>query len=169
LKMIQTYKSRGVFSVVSIEADGAFKCIKHDLQDKPYQVELTTCDADRHVETIEQQIRFLKERIRSVRMMMPYQKIPKQFTIKMVHRVTALINSLPKQNGIHSILSPKEIVTGKKFRCPSIRIGQYVQGHTLVVPMTTDRRCQSIPYILGEPTTAADMRYTSLAPNSLCL
>jgi hypothetical protein len=56
LKMIQTYKSRGVFSVVSIEADGAFKSIKHDLQDKPYQVELTTCDADRHVETIERQI-----------------------------------------------------------------------------------------------------------------
>jgi hypothetical protein len=63
-------------------------------------------------------------------MMMPYKKIPKQFTIEVVHRVTALINSLPKQNGIHSILSPREIVMGKKFRCPSIRIGQYVQGHT---------------------------------------
>jgi hypothetical protein len=130
LKMMQTYKSRGVFTVVSIEADGAFKSIKHDLQDKPYQVELTTCDADRHVETVERQIRFLKERIRSVRMMMPYKKIPKRFTIEMVHRITSLINSLPKQNGIHSILSPREIVTGKKFRCPSIRIGQYVQGHT---------------------------------------
>jgi hypothetical protein len=130
LKMMQTCKSRGIFTVVSIEADGAFKCIKHDLQDKPYQVELTTCDADRHVETVERQIRFLKERIRSVRMMMPYSKIPKRFTIEMVHRITSLINSLPKQNGIHSILSPREIVTGKKFRCPSIRIGQYVQGHT---------------------------------------
>jgi hypothetical protein len=130
LKMMQTYKSRSVFSVVSIEADGAFKSIKHDLQDKPYQVELTTCDADRHVEVIERQIRFLKERIRSVRMMMPYKRIPKRFTIELVHRVTSLINSLPKQNGIHSILSPREIVTGKKFRCPSIRIGQYVQGHT---------------------------------------
>jgi hypothetical protein len=63
-------------------------------------------------------------------MMMPYKKIPKQFTIEMVNRVTVLINSLPKQNGIHSILSPREIVTGKKFRCPSIKIGQYVQGHT---------------------------------------
>jgi hypothetical protein len=62
--------------------------------------------------------------------MMPYKKIPKRFTIEMVHRVTSLINSLPKQNGIHLILSPREIITGKKFRCPSIRIGQYVQGHT---------------------------------------
>jgi hypothetical protein len=130
LKMMQTYKSRSVFTVVTIEADGAFESIKHELQGEPYQVTLSTCDADRHVETVERQIRFLKERIRSVRLMMPYKKIPKRFTIEMVHRITTLINSLPKQNGIHPIMSPREIVTGKKFRCPTIRIGQYVQGHT---------------------------------------
>jgi hypothetical protein len=62
--------------------------------------------------------------------MMPYNKIPKRFTIEMVHRITVLINLLPKQDGIHSVLSPREIVTGKKFQCPSIRIGQYVQGQT---------------------------------------
>jgi hypothetical protein len=62
--------------------------------------------------------------------MMPYKKLPKQFTIEMVHKVTMLVNSLPKQNGIHYVLSPREIVTGKKFRRPSIKIGQYVQGHT---------------------------------------
>jgi hypothetical protein len=130
LKMIQTYKSRSVFPVVTIEADGAFESIKHELQDDPYDVTLSTCDADRHVETVERQIQFLKERTRAVRLMMPYKKIPKRFTIEMVHKVTMLINSLPKKNGIHLILSPREIVTGKKFRCPSIKIGQYVQGHT---------------------------------------
>jgi hypothetical protein len=62
-------------------------------------------------------------------MIMPY-KIPKRFTIEMVHKVTILINSLPKENGIHSVLSPREIVTGKKFWCPSIKIGQCIQGHT---------------------------------------
>jgi hypothetical protein len=123
LKMTQTYKCRSVFDVVSIEADGAFESIKHELQAKPYNITLNTCDADRHVETIERQIRFLKERIRAVRVMMPYKKIPKRFTIEMVNRITVLINSLPKQNGIHSVLSPREIVTGKKFRCPSVRIG----------------------------------------------
>jgi hypothetical protein len=63
LKMIQTYKSRSVFTVVTIEADGAFKSFKHELQDDPYHVTLSTCNADRHVETVERQIRFLKERI----------------------------------------------------------------------------------------------------------
>jgi hypothetical protein len=28
------------------------------------------------------------------------------------------------------VISPREIVTGKKFRCPTIKIGQYVQGRT---------------------------------------
>jgi hypothetical protein len=130
LKMIQTYKSRSVFNVVTIEADGVFQSIKHELQAEPYHITLSTCDVDRHVETVERQIQFLKERIHSVRLMMRYKEIPKRFTIELVHRVTMLINSLPKQNGIHLILSPREIVTGKKFRCPSIKIGQYVQGHT---------------------------------------
>jgi hypothetical protein len=130
LKMIQTYKSRSMFTVVSIEADGAFESIKHELQDKPYNVALTTYDADRHVETVERQIRFLKERIRAVRVIMPYKKIPKRFTIEMVNKITMLVNSLPKQNGVHSFLSPREIVMGKKFICPSIKIGQYVQCHT---------------------------------------
>jgi hypothetical protein len=55
-KMIQTYKSRSVFTVVSIEADGAFKSIKHELQGEPYNVDITFCDADRHVESVERQI-----------------------------------------------------------------------------------------------------------------
>jgi hypothetical protein len=147
LKMMQTYKSRSVFTVVTIEADGAFESIKHELQDDPYNVTLSTCDADRHVETVERQIRFLKERIRAVRTMMPYKKLPKRFTIEMVHRITILINSLPKQNGIHPVLSPREIVTGKKFRCPTIRIGQYVQGHTGGNNSTDEERSIDALYI----------------------
>ena len=58
--------------MATIGADKAFYCIKSELQDVPYQVELTTCDADRHVEVIEGMIRFLKERIRVVCLQMPY-------------------------------------------------------------------------------------------------
>ncbi|OEU06188.1 hypothetical protein FRACYDRAFT_255934, partial [Fragilariopsis cylindrus CCMP1102] len=146
-KPICSYGSRGIFTVVSIEADGAFKSIKHELQGKPYNITLSTCDADRHVETVERQIRFLKERIRAVRMMMPYKRIPKRFTIEMVHKVTMLINSLPKNNGIHSIMSPREIVTGKKFRCPTIKVGQYIQGLTGGTNSTVQERSIDALYI----------------------
>jgi hypothetical protein len=79
--------------------------------------------------------------------MMPYKKIPKRFTIEMVHRVTMLINSLPKQKGLHSILSPREIVTGKKIRCPSTKIGQYVQGQTGGLNSTDEERSIDALYI----------------------
>jgi hypothetical protein len=66
LAMIRMYRSRHPLRVVNIEADGVFEAVRQELQDEPYQVALITCDADRHVETIERQIRFVKERIRSV-------------------------------------------------------------------------------------------------------
>jgi hypothetical protein len=145
--MVQTYESRSVFNVVTIEANGAFECIKHELQAKPYNITLSKCDADRHVENVKRQIQFLKERIRAVRLMIPLSKLPKQFTIEMVRRVTRLINSLPKQNGMHSVISPIEIVTGKKFRCPTIRIGQYVRGHTGGTNSTDQERSIDSLYI----------------------
>ena len=64
--MIREYRARGVFEVISISADKEFDSIKSILEDKPYQIALTTCNADQHVETIEGMIRFVKERIRVV-------------------------------------------------------------------------------------------------------
>jgi hypothetical protein len=40
------------------------------------------------------------------------------------------MNSIPKKGGIHRIISPRELITGKKLRVPEHHIGQYVQGHT---------------------------------------
>jgi hypothetical protein len=128
--MIRMYRSRHPLRVVKIESDGLFEAVRQELQDKPYQVALITCDADRHVETIERQIRFVKERIGSVRMMLPYKKLPIRFLIELVSRVTMLMNSIPKKSGIHRIISPRELITGKKLRIPEHHIGQYVQGHT---------------------------------------
>ena len=48
----------------------------------------------------------------------------------MVERVIILLNSIPREGGIHQILSPREIVTGKRFQCPEWPIGQYGQGMT---------------------------------------
>jgi hypothetical protein len=63
-----------------------------------------------------------------VRMLLPYKKLPKRFLIELVYRVTMLINYLPKKGGIPRIISPRELVTGKKLRVPDHHIGQYVQG-----------------------------------------
>lgn len=41
------------------------------------------------------------------------------------------MNSLRRKDGIHPTLSPREIVTGKKFCVPRNEIDDYVQAHTL--------------------------------------
>ena len=62
--MCNEYKQRGVFKVKQIEGDGAFDCVKSDLQsDRFGNIRLITCDAQKHVPRIERGIRELKDRI----------------------------------------------------------------------------------------------------------
>ena len=61
LLMIREYCFRGIFDVVSISADKAFDAIESEIKDAPYNVTLTTCDANCHVEYVEKMIRFVKK------------------------------------------------------------------------------------------------------------
>ena len=61
LLMIRESHSRGIFDVVSIGADKAYNAIESMIKDESYNVTLTTCDADRHVEFVERMIRFVKK------------------------------------------------------------------------------------------------------------
>ena len=117
LDAISEYSKSG-FTVKVIEGDGAFKVIEEDLKKDPYKIDMHFCNPGGHVEVIERQIRFVKDRIRSVRALMPFKKVPSAFMIEMVVRVVQLTASMPNQNGIHQVLSPREIVTGKKFHPP---------------------------------------------------
>ena len=89
--MIREYCSRGIFDIVSIGTDKAFDAVESEIKYEPYNITLTTCDANRHVEYVERMIRFVKEQIRTVRIAMPYKTIPKRMTIEMVHRVIILM------------------------------------------------------------------------------
>ena len=113
LLMIRDYRSRGISDVVSIGPDKAFDAIESEIKNEPYDVTLTTCDADRHVEYIERMISFVKEQIRTMRVVMPYKIIPKCMTIEMIHCVIILMNALRRKGSLDSILLPREIRTGE--------------------------------------------------------
>ena len=125
--MILEYRVRCMFKVINISADKVFESIRSELEDKPYQVILTTCDTKNHIEVIERMIKFVKERIYVIQLAMPFKMIPKQFIIEIVHHVIILISYLLCKEGLHIVLFSREIVVGKEFRCPKICIGQYVQ------------------------------------------
>ena len=80
--MIGEYRSRSVFNVVTIGANKAFDAVKSELEDAPYNVSLTTCDADLYVEVVEWMIHFMKERIRTVCLAMPYKTFPNVSLLK---------------------------------------------------------------------------------------
>ena len=84
----------------------------------------------------------------------------KRLTIEMVHRVVILLNSLPHKGSLHSILSLREIVTGNKFRCPTIRIGQYIQGLVGGTNDTEQERSINALY-LGQAEMAVVILYSN--------
>ena len=78
---------------------------------------------------------------------MKYKRIPQIFVIELVKQVTTVVNSIPKQNGVHMILSPCQIMTGLSFRMPKISMGQYVQGHVRGSSNTEEERTVNSLYI----------------------
>jgi hypothetical protein len=129
-KMISQYQLRG-FKVTHILGDNAFECCKSALEADPFNIKLTTCDKDGHVQIIERAIRFVKDRIRGLRAMMrtlKFKRIPRRFLIEAVYRTVIMINSLMRKGGVSAFLSAREIVTGKKLRLPPHEIGQFVQA-----------------------------------------
>ena len=93
------------------------------------KITLVTCNTDAQIQTIEHTNLLLKEQIRCPRADIPFSYVPKRFLIKVVKRLTILINSIPRKGCMHAALSPREIITGKKLQIPKYKIVKYVQGH----------------------------------------
>ena len=68
LLMIRVHRAREIFNVKTIGTNKAFDVIKSVQKDDPYKVALSTCDVGRHVVVVKRMIRFIKERIRVVRL-----------------------------------------------------------------------------------------------------
>ena len=85
-EMYNEYEAQGAFKVTHIEGDNVFESIRTELQGKSLHTRLTTCEANKHVPTIERGIRELKERIRCSRMIIKFKKIPRRFTLKWLNK-----------------------------------------------------------------------------------
>jgi hypothetical protein len=94
------------------------------------RVNLTS--ASEHVPEIERRIRVVKERARSSRHNLPFNRIPKLLTIHIVFIAVKLLNHFPPKGGISDTVSPKTIMTGETLdfkKHLSLQLGQYCQVH----------------------------------------
>jgi hypothetical protein len=124
-KMDNVYKLRG-FKITTMYADRAFEHCKDTLAKTG--IDLILCDRNAHVGSIERCIRFTKERIRGVRLMMPLTKVPEQFLMEVVYTVVQLMNAINRKGGVHPTMSPRQIVTGKKLPILPFMPGAYIYG-----------------------------------------
>ena len=113
LKHIAEYKTRG-FQVRTASGDNTFAPLKEWMLEE-LDIVLTTCDSDSHVPRVENAIKFVKERVRCVQSELPFRKLPRRFTIELVKRIVVLINSFARKSGVHSVMSPRQIMFGRKF------------------------------------------------------
>ena len=131
-KMKSDYTIQG-FVVKMIYVDGAFQSWKTKLIEQG--ITLYCCDTNSHVPFIERGIRFVKERNRCVRLMLPKEikRLPARLMRELVVSAVKMINSRRRKRGVHPVMSPREIVTGKRMVLPSYPPGAYmysVKGRT---------------------------------------
>ena len=83
-----------------VYADRAFTACRTDLKEEG--ITLNCCDANAHVQFVERGIRFIKERIRCVRSMMPRQvkKIPHKLMRELVFSTVKMVNSIRQPGGV---------------------------------------------------------------------
>jgi len=125
--MINEYTSRGA-TIKNVLGDGAFTCLKTFLGNK--QIDLDNPVAKKHVPEAERNIRDVKNRVRCARMMMPYTRVPRRFTIEMVKQATIMTSVLVrKNNNVHPVMSPRKLVTDRALKLSRLQLGQYLQAH----------------------------------------
>ena len=100
-------------------------------------VDLITCATDLHVPRAENAIRFVKERARLVQSETPFKRYPKRFTMELMKRVVVLINSFRRKSGVHPVMSPRQIMFGKKFKTPLCKIGELVMAYNVTAANKT--------------------------------
>jgi len=126
-KIVKKY-ARGGFTVNLILMNQEFDKLDGALG----LVEINTTAAREHVGEIEQDIRTLKERCRTICSTLPYQTLPKQLVVHLVYYVAMCLNCIINKQGISDVLSPREIMLRRKLdykRHFWIKFRSYVEAH----------------------------------------
>ena len=102
------------FHITTIHAYGEFSPLQAMVyKHMPGGPKINLTSENEHVPYIEQRIRVVKEKIRSVRHILTFNNISKLFTIYIVFTVVRMLKYFPVKGGVSAILSPKNIFSGE--------------------------------------------------------
>ena len=131
---IQDYLLWG-FKIVVIRGDQEFASISELVVGLPTTPRLDLAAASQHCGLIEQNIRFLKEKVTSLHHSLPYEQTPAIMIVRMVLHVVKFINGFPWK-GFVKLYSPREIMTGWHLHADDLWLcfGTYCQVPKHVEP-----------------------------------
>ena len=130
-----TYQGRR-FKVITTFGDSAFKHLIEWARNELH-MDLVTCVANSNVPRAKNEIRFVKERLRSVQSETPFKKYPRMLTIEMMKRDIVLINSFRRKSGVHFVMSLRQISFGKEFKTTLCKMRELVLAYNVKASNTT--------------------------------
>jgi hypothetical protein len=118
------------FCITMVHADGNFALLKVLIESLPGGPMVNLASPNEHVPEIERRIQVVKERSRTARHSLPFQRIPKLLMIHIVLNAVKVLNLFPTKGGIYDTLSPKTIMSGESLdfkKHLSLQVGQFCQ------------------------------------------
>ena len=115
------YLLRGL-RIVVIRGDQEFSSISELVVSLPTMPRLDWAAASQHCGLIERNIRFLKEKVRSLRHSLPFERVPAIMVVRMVLHVVKFVNGFPRRGGV-KLYSPGEIMTDRRLHADDLRLG----------------------------------------------
>ena len=170
-KVISAYHQRG-FTVTNMQMDNAFETLRDDLNSQ-HQVTLNTVAASEHEPTIERCIRHVKERCRCAYAGLPFKHLPKKLGAELVNAMVYWINSVPRQDGVHPVLSPRTIMTGQQLTTKHVKFqfGDSIEAtqpsKTQTTGNTMDERTSDAIYCFPSGSTQGGYWVYKLATNQV--
>ena len=134
LKKIHAIYRHGGYRIRVVSIDGEFTSAKERIMSEAH-MEMNSVAAGEHAPVIERHIRHLKEGVRGMFNMLPFDKkrrLPDRIIIELVYAKTFFKNAVPALDGISDVLAPREIITKQRInynRHCVLMFGQYVQTH----------------------------------------
>ena len=98
------YLIRG-FRIIVIAGDHEFASISDLVVQLPTAPISDWAAASQHCGLIERNIRFLKEKIRSLRHSLPFERVPGIMVVRMVLHIVKFVNGFPRRGGGEALLS----------------------------------------------------------------
>jgi hypothetical protein len=123
------------FHIVEIAGDREFAWIADQVASFPTNPVLDLAAASQHVGLVERNIRFLKEKTRSICQFLPFERIQALMLVHMVLHSVQFMNSFPHKGGLKHY-PPSAIMTGAQLHMSQLQLkfGSYSQVAEDVTP-----------------------------------